>query len=132
MAFTFKVEVKPDYLLMLFEGAFESSDIEDFLTRVIETCTTHQCAKMLVDFREVKGSMSTMDRFNLGFKAAAKYLKAKMTGKITNCRFAFLGQTPLVDPNRFGETVAVNRGVNVKAFTELEEALRWLTVEKSS
>jgi hypothetical protein len=130
MAMTFKVEVKPDYVSMLWEGAFESSDIEYFTTQLIETCKTRRCSKMLIDLREVQGTLSTMDRFNIGLTGSTKYFKAKLTGKILNCRFAAVGHVPLMDPSRFAETVAVNRGVNVKSFTDINEALRWLTEER--
>ena len=33
---------------------------------------------------------------------------------------------PLRDPARYGETVAVNRGMKVKVFETLEEAFEWL------
>jgi hypothetical protein len=32
----------------------------------------------------------------------------------------------LRDPERFGETVAVNRGMDVKTFEEMNEAVEWL------
>jgi hypothetical protein len=34
----------------------------------------------------------------------------------------------MLDPDRFGELVAVNRGMDVKAFQSPEEALHWLGV----
>jgi hypothetical protein len=39
---------------------------------------------------------------------------------------AFLGKEPIVDPARFGEVVARNRGVNARAFTNEVEARAWL------
>jgi len=35
-----------------------------------------------------------------------------------------------VDEKRFEETVAINRGLPVKTFTHLEQALEWLEVQK--
>lgn len=32
------------------------------------------------------------------------------------------------DPRRFGESVEVNRGMNVKAFEDLDAARRWLAL----
>ena len=35
-------------------------------------------------------------------------------------------RAPLRDPERFGENVMVNRGMNAKSFENLEEAFEWL------
>jgi len=71
-----------------------------------------------------------MERLQLGLTAARKYLVERLLKKIPSCRYAIVGNHPLVDPKRFGETVAVNRGVNVRAFTEMKQALAWLEMEK--
>jgi len=41
-------------------------------------------------------------------------------------RFAYVMNEPLRDPRRYGETVAVNRGMTVKTFETIEEAFKWL------
>jgi hypothetical protein len=41
---------------------------------------------------------------------------------------AVYGRQPLIDPSRFGETVALNRGAKVKVSERLDEALAWLGV----
>jgi hypothetical protein len=41
-------------------------------------------------------------------------------------QFAYVLQEPVLDPKRFAETVAVNRGMWAKAFDNLEDALGWL------
>ena len=42
-------------------------------------------------------------------------------------RFSYVMHEPLRDPGRLGETVAVNRGMDVKVFETLEDAIEWLT-----
>ena len=46
-------------------------------------------------------------------------------------RVAVFARRPLVDPDRFAETVAVNRGAKVKVSERLDEALAWLGVSAS-
>src|SRR5262245_36109905 len=41
-------------------------------------------------------------------------------------QFAYVLQAPVLDPQRLGEIVAVNRGMWVKAFDNLADALGWL------
>ena len=36
-----------------------------------------------------------------------------------------------VDPKKLGETMALNRGANVKVFTRLPDAIAWLGWDKS-
>ena len=43
-------------------------------------------------------------------------------------QIAVYGHQPFVDPGRFGETVALNRGANVKVSERLDEARAWLGV----
>ena len=129
MAIAFKIENQPGYLLMIYEGVYLPSLAGEFTDQILETCKNHQPNKLLIDLRKVEGEMSTMDRFNLSVLAATKYFGAKLTRKIQSCRYAIVGSHPLVDPGRFEETVATNRGVNVKVFTEIKEALAWLEVE---
>jgi hypothetical protein len=128
MSLAFKIENQTGYLLMIYEGFYQSSLAGEFTDQILETCKNHQPSKLLIDLRKVEGGMSTMDRFNLSVLAATKYFGAKLTGKIPSCVYAIVGNHPLVDPRRFEETVATNRGVDVKVFTEMKEALAWLKV----
>jgi hypothetical protein len=128
MAIELKIEPQSGYLRITFEGHFEPPLIDEVTSRVIENGVKHQSSKMLLDFRQVDGEMSTMDRYNTASVFAKKYLDEKLAGKIPTCRFAFVGNHPLVDPKKFGETVATNRGINIKVFTEMTEALSWLEV----
>ncbi len=126
MALVFKVKLKPGCVLMVYQGYFDRHAIDAFTSQIMETCQTHQATKMLIDTRKVKGDLSTLERFNLGLLGAAKYLKAKMTGKILRCRFATVSSKSVTDSERLTENAAVNRGLNVRAFTEMKEALHWL------
>jgi hypothetical protein len=132
MAIELKTEPQPGYLRITFEGHFEPSLIDEVTSGVVENGVKHQSSKMLLDFRQVDGQMSTMDRYNVASIFAKKYLDQKLAGTIPSCRFAFVGNHPLVDPKKFGETVAINRGINIKVFTEMAEALAWLEVDPSA
>ena len=41
-------------------------------------------------------------------------------------QFAYVIHDPMRDPKRFGENVAVNRGIDVKSFENMNAALEWL------
>jgi hypothetical protein len=46
-------------------------------------------------------------------------------------KFAYVLVAPVLDSRRFGETVARNRGMQVKAFDNLREAEHWLGIAQS-
>jgi hypothetical protein len=129
MALEYKIEPQTGYLRMTCGGQYESSLNDEITDQVMWACEKYQPSKMLIDTLQVEGQMSTMDRYNLATLSAKKYLDEKLAGKIQSCRFAYVGNDPMIDPRRFGETVAVNRGINLKVFTDMKEALAWLEVE---
>lgn len=126
MAFTVRSELNEGYLHVFLEGDYESNLSMKAIQDVMNACVKHQSDKVLVDVRNLGGNMTAMDRFNIAQDFTAKYFKEKKAGRISHVRFAYLGNYPLIDPNRFGETVAVNRGLTMKASTELKGALDWL------
>ena len=62
---------------------------------------------------------TTFERLRLGESGAAGAASSGI-------RIAFIGREPFLDPERFGETVAVNRGLNVRVFLNEPAALAWL------
>jgi hypothetical protein len=130
MALNLKIQSLPHYLLMVYEGHFDGSCIEQLINEVLEACEKYKPVKLMADFRTVTGTMTTMERFELGSVFAVRYMGKRMAGKILSCQFAFVGSYPLIDPRRFGETVAKNRGINVMAFTDMDKGVKWLENEE--
>ena len=86
----------------------------------------YKAEKILFDVRNVTGKPADMERFCYGdFVARATHRIVRAHGIVP--RFAYVAHVPLRDPERFGETVAVNRGRNVKIFETPEDAFEWLT-----
>ncbi len=78
---------------------------------------------VLIDVRGVSGRVPTiLDRFDFSVRIAARHLEQK-----PRVRLALLGHEPMIDPERFGEIVARNRGADARVFTIEAEALDWLT-----
>ena len=67
-----------------------------------------------------------VERFYYGEFAAEAVAKFTAHGVSGATQFAYLLEVPVLDPERFGETVAVNRGMLVKTFDNLPDALAWL------
>ena len=61
----------------------------------------------------------TRTRISVGFTRIQRVLDVMIY-------VCFVGKPPLVDPDRFGETVALNRGATVGVFESLEEGEAWI------
>jgi len=129
MGFEVKADSKEGYLLITISGEYSLPSTVEAINLILEFCAEHKPSKVLVDVSPIKGSIPSMDRFYFGEAFAARYFEEKKSGKVSHARFAFLGKYPIVDPNRFGETVAVNRGMTLKVSIDRDEALDWLLTE---
>jgi hypothetical protein len=126
MALTYRIEIKPEFLLMTYEGHFESSDTDPVTSQIQQAYVDHKATRVLVDVRKVSGIPTFFDRFDMGEFAARKYFLVRFTDSLEHCRFAVLGHEPFIDPGKFAQIVAVNRGLDAKVFTEMEDAVLWL------
>jgi hypothetical protein len=69
-----------------------------------------------------------MERFYYAEFAAQSVANFANRGVSLTTQFAYVLKEPVLDPRRFGETIAVNRGMFVRAFDTLEDALKWLGI----
>lgn len=118
---------KTGYLEITLAGTVPS-DIPDVLSRIFAGCVEYDAHRVLVDCRPVRGLIDTLWRYDFGVNMGDLNLAHLLAGG-RPVRFAFLGDEPLVDPQRFAETVAVNRGVDVRIFTEPTDAFQFLWPE---
>ena len=107
-------------------GEFSLQDAKQAFLELLKAIEQYQAEKILFDGRNVKGKPGDMERFYYGEFAARETLRIVGEHRIAP-RFAYVMHEPLRDPTRLGETVAVNRGMNVKTFQTPEDAIEWLT-----
>ena len=107
-------------------GEFSLEDAKQAFLELLKAIAQYQAEKILFDGRNVKGKPGDLERFYYGEFAARETHRIVVEHKIVP-RFAYVMHEPLRDPTRLGETIAVNRGMNVKSFETLEDAIEWLT-----
>ena len=95
---------------------------------VLEAVARHKVRNVLFDGRKLVGKPETMERFYYGAFAAEAVMGFADRGVSLGTKFAYVLKEPVRDPRRFGETVAVNRGMHMRTFETLEPALAWLGV----
>lgn len=115
---------KDNYLSVNVSGYFSLSDAKKMFTEALEVLYEIKLSRLFFNVHKVKGKVTTMDRYDLGEYAAVEAINFLLKGlpKIT---ISFYGVEPIIDPERFGELVAKNRGLNIKVTTDKNEALNF-------
>jgi hypothetical protein len=106
------------YLAVRFTGAGTVEEAWRQFESIAEHCERANKNKLLLDFTEAQTEISIADRYFFGERAK---IFAGQTSKV-----ATVGRPDQFDHRRFGETVARNRWVNFRVFTNTEDAARWL------
>jgi len=121
-----KLEICPElgFLTVRAVGEFSLEEAGRTFLEMLEAVARHNVRKVLFDGRGLVGEPKTMERFYYG-EFAARAVAAAAAARFT--QFAYVLEEPVLDPWRFGEMVAVNRGMFVKAFDNQEDALEWLS-----
>lgn len=118
------VERRDQYVLLQCRGAFTLDSLLAVYDRVFEAAEREERSLALVDLRGVQGQPDQLERYEAGV-----YIADRSRAAASGVRIAVVGDEPFIGPRRFGETVAVNRGADGRAFTDHAAALAWLGVE---
>ena len=122
-----KISAESRFLHVEATGDFSLAEAQRTFLEMLEAVEQHRAEKVLFDGRALKGNPKTMERFFYGEFAAQQVVKSIFRGGPAPT-FAYLLQAPVLDRGRFGETVAVNRGMSVKTFDNVKDALEWLGI----
>lgn len=118
-----QVEIQPasSYLYVLCQGDYTFAETMALYQRAIEAGVEYGLPKILIDARKVTGDPTMIERYQF-----AELLAELQKSLLPNLQIAVVGYEPLIDPGRFGEVVAINRGVWAKATTDIDAAITWL------
>jgi hypothetical protein len=109
------------YLHITVTGDNTPEDVQQYLLEVHESCVKHSCPYVLIEENLQGHSLETLEIFRVIAKAA-------QPSSAVRC-IAYVDVNPEHDADRmkFAETVANNRAMMVKIFTDLSEAEKWLS-----
>jgi len=118
----YEITTAPDagFLRITASGAFGIRPTKHLFDRVAADAKHYGANRVLVDATGIVGYVRTMAHYELGAYAASR-IKVKA---------ALVGRQNVID--RFGETVAINRGANARVFLHEAEAMAWLLSDKSA
>jgi hypothetical protein len=109
-------------------GTFSLAEAKRKFLEVLGAVERHKVGKVLFDGRGLKGNPGTIERFCYGAFAARGAAEYAVRNRCASPEFAYVLQVPVLDPDRFGEVVAVNRGLRVRTFDNLDDACGWLGI----
>ena len=132
MELTFTIDAGNHLLRATLAGPFSLSEAETTFIEILEGVIQHQAKKVLIDGRTIMGKPTTMERFYYGKLAAEEVTGLRRRGVAPIPQFAYVLLPPVLDSQRFGECVAVNRGMHLKVFDNLPAAEQWLEIAPSS
>ncbi len=112
-----RIAARADYLAFQVSGEFKDEDTARLLRASVLACADEGPKRVLLDIRTVAGRPPTLHSYSMAKMAAELLTKSVRVAML--CTRDQLAKT-------FFETMALNRGVVVKAFDEPQSAVRWL------
>jgi hypothetical protein len=107
------------YVRARFRGPWTIDEILGQIEPILAECLKQKKDLLLLDWSELAPKpISTFDRYRLGSIAV------RFSGKLA--KIATVVPPTMIDPEKFGEQVARNRGINIRAFSDLDKACQWL------
>ena len=123
----FDLEPRVGYLYVALIGELELGAAEAKFSEMLVAAASLRQPKILIDCTRVAGEWTPDDRYAFGAYLAAEV--QRRSGQFPAFpRIAIHAVAPLMDPNRYTQTVANNRGAQVRASDSVQELLTWLGV----
>jgi hypothetical protein len=118
--------VEPGYLRATARGRFALTAANHLFLNLLDAVAQEHSERVLLDGREVTGVPRALERYLHGafIAAAAARLSASVTPHPP--KFAYVLSEPVLHHGRLGETTARNRGMSIRAFDNVDEAVAWL------
>ena len=132
MSIQLQINAESDLLTVVATGNFSLEAAKRTFLQIVKASARRNCKKVLLDGRNLTGNPEGMERFYYGEFVAETVMNSIANGVFAPRQFAYVLREPILDPRRFGETVAVNRGVNAKTIETRKDALHWLGIAQAS
>ena len=123
MSIEFEFRVHAAHVELTCTGTYTLESSLQVYTRAFEIAAREDRVAILVDARLVTGNPPTlMDRYQMGVHVAELE-----SGPGPRIRVALVSNEPMIHPQRFGEVIAKSRGAQARVFTDLDEAMAWIS-----
>jgi hypothetical protein len=125
MTYGLHLENRDEYLYARSMGTRTRATVSAMATEIFEACIQNGHTRVMIDVRQLEGRLGTMDSFSI------------VTEDFPKMRGKGLYQAAVVDRQLstargwFFETVARNRGFNLRIFADPHAAHEWLIGEEA-
>jgi hypothetical protein len=127
MELALDIHADEGWVYATYQGPFALGAARRTFRQILEAVERHKLRKALVDATAVTGAPSTVERYSYGAFVAKEVGALLDRASMEEApQFAYVMTPPLLDTERFGENVACNRGMHVKAFDNVADAREWL------
>jgi hypothetical protein len=118
MTFCVHFDDEHDCFIGSFIGRLDSSTVGPYTEQLRSEASKHECRRFLNDMRRAEIDFTTFELYGLpGILGAAGFDRSWRRAIVAHEQF---------EDYYFYETVAVNRGYQVKVFADFDEAMTWL------
>lgn len=122
MSIRYVLKPEGDLLTVTTSGADESlEEVQQYGMAILRACQEGNYLRVLCDETELEYRLNTMDTFESAAFLASQAPKLAKAAIVYNSKY--------VEDARFWETVAVNRGLTVRVFKDVESARSWLAAD---
>jgi len=118
MNYQISVEQRPSYLYVTVTGTNSKETVMAYLQDIVAECEQRDCFRILVDERLEGPRLEMMDVFSVADQGSAK-----ARGQFDAIAFV---DEKMGDMSEFAESVAVNRGLPMRIFSNVGDAERWI------
>jgi len=121
MSYALTIEKKDDVLWVTATGTRSMEAVLAMSKDILAACVEKRVKKVLTDVRGLEGRLSTFEAYEIPDK---HYPQMQDRSVITHNAVVDLEE--FEDSYRFYENVALNRGFNVRVFSDPNKAMAWL------
>ena len=122
MSYELTIREKAGYLHFLVTGENSPETVRGYLSEIAKTCQERNCPTVLIEENLQGPGLGLLDIFQISSQGS-------------NQAWPHVRRIAYVDANRehsaadmkFAETVASNRGLNIRLFSNVQEAEQWLS-----
>lgn len=118
MSYKHSVENRGDYLYIEVTGENSRETVMNYMQDVLTAAEKHDCFRVLINERLTGARLEAMDVYNLASEGAMRLL-----GRFEAIAYV---DEEMGDMGDFVESVAVNRGMPLAFFSNVEDARVWI------
>lgn len=115
--YTISVSLNEDILEIIFSGELTRGLHDKIVNDVLSAIRDNSAKKVLIDISSLKGRLGIADSYQC---------VRNLPSHIYNMHFAMVNVHGQDDIERFQETTALNAGIKVKWFADIDTARAWL------